>query len=78
MKGDDTHGHVTEGSSASTGCVVTFQNAYSAAPECVVTPETGSITAIFSYSISATAITVTDSSFSSDVFDYQCEGFTGN
>lgn len=78
MKGDDTHGHVTEGSGASTGCVVTFQVPYTVAPVCTVSPESGSITTPFNYTLSTSAITISDSALSSDVFDYICVGLTGS
>ena len=75
--GDDRHGTVTAGGTA-TGCTVTFATPYTVAPSCVVTPQTGSIANSFSYTESATAITVTQTGLGSGKFDYNCEGFTGN
>jgi hypothetical protein len=77
MKGDDTHGTVTVGSVA-TGCTITFQIPYSATPECVVQNQTGSVTNTFGYTLSSTAITVTETALGGDILNYQCEGFTGS
>lgn len=76
MLGSDAHGTVTTGATAG-GCVVTFQVAYSAAPACVVTPQTGSVVNTFSYAVSATAITVTEVGLGGGKFDYICRGVSG-
>lgn len=78
MTGDDSHGTVTEGSSASSGCVLTFKVPYTVAPPCVVTTQTGSISVAFTYAVTATAITVTDSALSSDKWNYICIGTAGS
>ena len=52
----DTAFEFTEGT-ISTGCTVTFQTAYARAPFCTVTAQSG---LVFSYTISASAITITN------------------
>lgn len=77
MKGDDTHGEVTAGTSA-TACTITFGQAWSAAPVCIVQNQSGSITNTFSYTISSTQIVVTETALGGDKVDYLCEGVSGN
>ena len=77
LNGDDTHGYVTVGATA-TGCTITFQIAYSAKPECTVTEETGSVVNIFSYVPSATNIVITQTGLGGNVVHYNCEGLTGS
>lgn len=74
INGDDHHGYITVGGTA-TACTATFAAPYPARPMCIVTDETGSITATFSYSVTASAITITDTGLSNNVVDYYCEGF---
>jgi len=74
VTGTDTHGTVTEGTTA-TGCTITFANAYTSAPQCVVqitnvAPGTSAMT----YTVSTTAITVTNASASGDVIVWHCLG----
>jgi hypothetical protein len=71
ISGTDMAGTVTAGGTA-TACTVTFASAWSAAPHCNVTPQTGSVTNTFSYSISTTAITVTETGLGGGLFDYNC------
>jgi hypothetical protein len=52
----DTAGELTEGTVA-TGCTITFASAYARAPFAVVTDQAG---LVFSYTISASAITITN------------------
>jgi hypothetical protein len=52
----DTAGEITEGSIA-TGCVITFASAYARAPFVTVTAQSG---LVFSYTVSASAITITN------------------
>lgn len=71
-RGTDTAGEVTEGTTA-TGCIITFANSgYTAAPYCVVTSQTQ--LAAFTYAISTTAITVTNTSTSGDKINWVCHG----
>ena len=65
----DTHGTVTEGTT-STGCVVTFNKSYATAPDCVVTSPTGS--ALTSYSVTTTALTLVNASASGNKYTYMC------
>lgn len=73
--GTDVAGTVTMGTSA-TGCVITFNVAYVAAPHCIVqwiaTP-----LASQSYATSNTAITLTQTSTSSNVAKYICAAQPG-
>lgn len=76
VNGDDSHGYVTVGSVSATGCTITFANAYPARPQCNVTNETMSLTSAFGYTVSASAITVTQATgLVGDVLDYSCRGF---
>ncbi len=69
VTGADPGGTVVEGSTA-TGCTVTFAATYTTAPTCAVTPR--GVQAAFTYSTSATALTVTNTS--AETFDYVCVG----
>lgn len=71
ITGNDHAGTVV-GGTGSTGCTVTFANTYATAPHCTVTAQTGSLTNIFSYSVSVSAITTTETSFGTGKFDYVC------
>jgi hypothetical protein len=63
----DTAGEVTEGTIA-TGCTITFASAYARAPFVTVTAQSG---LVFSYTISASAITITNvGALSSTKLDY--------
>jgi hypothetical protein len=75
MVGDDAHGEVTAGTTA-TGCTITFSQPYSIAPICTVTWQASPL-ASQSYAISGTAITLTQTSASNNKIDYVCEGLTG-
>lgn len=70
--GNDTVMEITPGGSAS-GCVVTFSQAYTKKPICSVTPQTESVVNAFSYTVSATAVTMTQTSMSS-IVDIYCVG----
>lgn len=59
-----------------TGCVITFNQAYVAAPICVVTWQATPL-ASQSYAISNTAITLTQTSTSGNVIDYICRARAG-
>ena len=65
----DTSGEVTAGASA-TSVVITFSAAKTNAPFCVVTSQTQ--LAAFSYSVSTTAITITQTATSGNKIDYHC------
>lgn len=67
----DVAGEFTEGSVA-TGCTLTFAQAFSNAPFCTVTSQGG---LVFSYTVSTTAITITNvGALSSTKLNYTCIG----
>lgn len=68
--GTDVAGTVTMGTTA-TGCVITFNVAYIAAPHCIVTWIATPL-ASQSYATSVTAITTTQTSTSNNVLKYFC------
>lgn len=70
ITGSDVAGRVVEGTTA-TGCIITFAATYTNAPSCTVTSETQ--LAAFSYVVSATAITISNTSSSGDVIHYHCD-----
>lgn len=73
IAGSDTAGLVTVGATPSTGCVITFTRAYGAAPACLVTWASGPL-ASMSWTVSTTAITVTQTSTASNRLQYICIG----
>jgi hypothetical protein len=76
ISGSDLAGTVTIGTGAPTGCVITFNAAYTSAPHCTVTWRA---TALLSqnYAVSNTAITLTQTATSSGVVDYICVASSG-
>lgn len=70
ITGTDVAGTVTMGTTA-TGCVITFNVAYAAAPHCLVTWIATPL-ASQSYVTSTTAITLTQTSASNNVAKYFC------
>jgi hypothetical protein len=75
IAGTDTSGTVTMGTGTPTGCVITFNVAYTAAPHCNVTWRTNIASMI--YAVSTTAITLTQTATSSNVADYLCVAPSG-
>jgi hypothetical protein len=75
ITGSDTAGIVTMGTSA-TGCVITFAAAYTGTPYCVVTWIATPL-ASQSYTVSNTAITLTQTSTSGNKVQYVCVGPSG-
>jgi hypothetical protein len=71
----DLSGTVTMGTAA-TGCVITFGTAFTAAPSCTVTWRATPL-ASQSYTVSASAITTTQTSTSNNLLDYTCIGKSG-
>lgn len=65
----DTAGEVTSGASA-TSVVITFSATKTNAPFCVVSPQ--SVLLSFSYTISTSAITITQTATSGEKIDYMC------
>jgi hypothetical protein len=68
--GTDTVGTLTMGATA-TGCIVTFAKAYTAAPHCTVSWRATPL-ASQSYTVSTTALTLTQTSTSNNLADYNC------
>lgn len=66
----DNAGEVTAGASA-TSVVITFAGTHANAPFCTVTDQ-GPTLAAFAYTISTTAITVTQTANSANLIDYVC------
>jgi hypothetical protein len=69
---DDTACTVTPGSGAPGACTFTFAKAYTNTPVCIVQLETGSVTNTFTYTVSASAITATETGIGK--FDIHCWG----
>lgn len=74
--GTGVSGQVAEGTTASTSCVITFPVAYITAPECFVSLNNVADTAL-KCSTSTTALTVTQTSASSNVLNYLLVGLPG-
>jgi len=75
ISGTDRAGEVTMGTSA-TGCIITFNVAYAAAPYCTVTWPAQTL-ASQSYTYATTAITLTQTSTSSNKIIYHCTARSG-
>lgn len=69
--GSDVAGKIHEGTTA-TGCTLTFASAFANVPYCSVTP-LAPLTS-FTYTVSASAITITHGSASNTDIDYICNG----
>jgi hypothetical protein len=74
--GTDTTGEVTMGTGSPTGCVITFNVAYTGAPLCTVVWEATPL-ASQSYAVSNTAITLTQTGTSSNKVAYHCTARSG-
>jgi hypothetical protein len=70
--GSDFAGRVTAGTGTPTSCVVTFALAFTAAPACAVASETAPGTTTPHYTISTTAITITQAANDSTIYDFIC------
>jgi len=76
ITGTDAAGVVTMGTGTPTGCVITFNVPYTAAPYCVVTWIATPL-ASQSYAVSITAITLTQTATSSNKVNYVCIAQSG-
>lgn len=76
ITGNDHAGIVTMGTGSPTGCVITFAVAYSSAPVCLGSWSAQAL-ASQSYVVSASAITLTQTGTSSNVFRYICLAQSG-
>jgi hypothetical protein len=72
---NDTDGTITMGTTA-TGCVITFGTAYTAAPNCTVTWQATPL-ASQSYTVSATAITLVQTSTTNNKANWHCSANQG-
>lgn len=75
--GTDYSFTLTGGSTASTSCVATFSVAFNATPNCVVSSQTAPATTTPSYTVSTTAVTITQASNSSEVYNVICVAQAG-
>lgn len=75
ISGTDIAGVVTMGTASPTGCVITFATTYASAPYCVVTWQTNIAT--MQYTVSASAITLTQTGTNSNKVNYICRGQSG-
>ncbi|TXH42756.1 MAG: hypothetical protein E6Q97_35225 [Desulfurellales bacterium] len=74
--GTDTAGEVTMGTGSPTGCTITFNLAYTSAPFCTVTWQ-GNPLATQNYTVSTSAITLTQTATSSNKVNYTCIARSG-
>jgi len=72
ITGTDFSGVVTMGTGSPTGCTITFATAYTSTPNCTVTWQTN--IASMQYTLSTTAITLTQTGTSSNKVNYICTG----
>jgi hypothetical protein len=71
--GTDTAFTIT-GGSGSNGCTATFSKPFTNTPTCTVSEETFSLVNALSYTVSATAITITETSLGTNKLDIVCIG----
>lgn len=71
LVGTDFMGTIVAGTTASTSCVVTFGRAFVVAPNCNVSWKTGPLAAM-SWTVSTTALTITQTSNASSSIVYTC------
>lgn len=72
IAGSDFAGLVTVGTGTPTSCTITFSAAFAVIPVCIVNSATQ--LAAFSYTVSVTAIVVTQTATSSNLLRYTCIG----
>ncbi len=70
VAGSDTAGLITVGSGATTACTVTFSSTWTTAPYCVLSWQTNLVS--MQYTVSATAISITQTGTASDKINYIC------
>lgn len=75
ISGTDRAGEVTMGTGTPTGCTITFAVAYAAVPYCTVTWRAN--LASMQYTVTTTAITLTQTATSSNKVDYRCLARSG-
>jgi hypothetical protein len=72
IAGTDNAFVLTGGSTASTTCTATFSQAYNTRPVCSVSSQTAPGTTTPSFTVSTTALVITQASGSSNVYDVIC------
>lgn len=72
--GSDSAFEITVGSVAATGCTATFAHAFSVAPVCTVTNQTVSVANAMTYTVSASAVVISQTGLTSDKVDVICTG----
>lgn len=75
ISGSDTAGTVTMGTASPAACIIAFQVAYATAPNCTVTWQSNLAT--MQYTISTTAIVLTQTATSSNKVNYMCVAQSG-
>lgn len=75
ISGGDMAGEVTLGTGSPTGCTITFNAAYSSVPYCRVSWQSN--LASMQYTVSASAITLTQTATSSNKVNYDCTARSG-
>lgn len=68
---------LTGGTTATTSCVATFSVAFNSTPVCTVVSQTAPATTTPSYAVTKTAITITQATNSSEVYDAVCVSLAG-
>ena len=63
---------LTGGTTVSTSCIATFSVAFTAIPVCTVVSQTAYATTTPSYTVSTSAVTITQASEASEVYDVIC------
>ena len=75
ISGTDVAGLITTGTGSPTGCTLTFATAYNSTPYCSVDSQTQ--LAAFAFTLSKTAITITQTGTSSNLISYGCVAAAG-
>jgi hypothetical protein len=73
ISGTDFAGTLTGTGTAYTSCIVTFTQAFAAAPTCLVTWASGPLAAM-SWTTATTALTITQTSTASTTINWLCTG----
>lgn len=73
VAGSDTAGEVTTGTGSPTACTITFSAAYAAQPYCLL-EDRSALANLTSYTVSTSAIVVTNTAASSQKLVYTCSG----
>ncbi len=77
LTGTDYAMILTGGTTATTSCIATFSVAYASVPVCVVSSQTAYATTTPSFTVSTTAVTITQASQASEVYDVICVAKAG-